>query len=69
MPGGASPEAEQAYERAQRAADRLGAGLAPFADGFPLDVERERSLVSAERALTAARLELRSARVDGSRPT
>jgi hypothetical protein len=55
----ALPEATGAYARAQRAAGRLADGLAPFADGARLDLQTERALVSAERTLVAARLELR----------
>jgi hypothetical protein len=60
LPAQTTPEALRAYEQAQRAADRLAAGLTAFADGLPLDVQRERTLVSAERSLTAARTELRA---------
>jgi hypothetical protein len=63
----ATPETAAAHARALRAAARLGDGLSAFADGAPLDLQRERALVSAERALISARLELRAASVNGSR--
>jgi hypothetical protein len=65
---GAAPEAQAALTRAQRAAGRLADGLAGFADGAPLEVGRERALISAERALTAARIELGAASANGSEP-
>lgn len=68
LPAGAPPEERAAYDRAQRAADRLADGLAPFADGSALDLDRERALISAERALSTARLELRAASPNGSGP-
>lgn len=57
----ATADERAAYDRAQRAADRLADGLAAFADGSALDLDRERALISAERALSTARLELRTA--------
>jgi hypothetical protein len=68
VPSDAGPEARAAYDRAQRAADRLADGLSGFADGSALNLDRERGLISAERALGAARMELRAASSDGSRP-
>jgi hypothetical protein len=69
LPADARPEARTAYDRAQRAADRLADGLSGFAAGSALDRDRERTLISAERALTTARLELRAATSNGSRPS
>jgi hypothetical protein len=68
LPSDAGPDARAAYERAQRAADRLTDGLLRFADGSALDRDRERGLISAERALGAARMELRAANSNGSGP-
>jgi hypothetical protein len=65
----APPESAAAHARALRAAARLGDGLSAFADGAPLDLERERALVSAERALISARLELHATSSNGSRHT
>ncbi len=68
LSAGATPEERAAYDRAQRAADRLADGLAAFAHGSALDLARERALISAERALSTARLELRAISSNGSRP-
>ena len=66
LPSAAGPEARAAYDRAQRAADRLTDGLSGFADGSALNLDRERGLISAERALGVARMELRAASSNGS---
>jgi hypothetical protein len=44
--------------RVRAALDQLSEGLADYQPGLALDTDRERALVRAERAFTAARMEL-----------
>lgn len=69
LPVGGTSEERAAYDRAQRAADRLADGLAAFAQRSALDLDRERALISAERALSTARLELRAGSSNGAGPS